>query len=197
MLERVAQRGRGVQRREHVAARGFDVGFEPLELATRDVVGLGFRRESGRRAIAFEAGLGGRVAAAGERDTRGLTPRLEPVELGRDAGGARAERLHLLAIESDLLLVAGDGELARVRGLAGLGRSRVGLDQLDAQAAEIGFDLGDAAGGDCLALARAGQARPRRLDRLGQLAVLAREQDLLPRRANRAGTGSPGLAGCR
>ena len=83
-----------------------------------------------------------------------------------------------------------------MRRLARLGRTRFGFDQLDAQAAEIGFDLADASGGDRLALARVGQARMRRLDRLGKLPVLAGEQHLLPAAQLVAETLIPlGLAG--
>ena len=59
-------------------------------------------------------------------------------------------------------------------------RAAVGLGLLDAQAPEVGFDLGDAARRRGLALARLGQPRPRRLDALRQLAIAAREQHLLP-----------------
>ena len=120
VLERVAQRGRGVERREHLAARRFDVGFEPFDLAVRRLVGVRLRRQRRRRAVAFGVRLGRPIAARCQRQTRGFAARFQPFELGGDVRRPRLERLHLLAVERDLLLLAGDGELARVRGLARL-----------------------------------------------------------------------------
>ena len=59
-------------------------------------------------------------------------------------------------------------------------RALIRFGLLDAQAAQVRFDFGDARRGRRLALARVGQARPRRFDAVGQLAIPAREQHLLP-----------------
>src|SRR6185295_3685740 len=56
----------------------------------------------------------------------------------------------------------------------------LGLDELDPQPSEIGVEFADARRRDRLALAGVGQAGTRRLDRLGELTVLAGEQHLLP-----------------
>ena len=55
VLERVTQRGRGVDRGEHLAARRFDVAFEALDLAVRDLVARRTSAASRRRAIALDA----------------------------------------------------------------------------------------------------------------------------------------------
>jgi hypothetical protein len=87
-------------------------------------------------------------AAAARRDARasraGSRRASRQFDLGGDTRGPRVERLDLLAIERDLLFLACDGDLASVRGLTRLGRPCLRLDQLDAQAAEVGLDLADA-----------------------------------------------------
>ncbi len=146
----------------------------------RGLVGFGLGRQRAGGAIPLGVGFHCGVAPRRERDTGRLAPGLERLELGGDARRPRVERLDLLAIEGDLLFLPGDGELAGVRGLARLGRARFCFDQLDTQAAEIGFHFADMSGGDRLALARIRQACACRFDRLGQLPVLARKQHFFP-----------------
>ena len=68
----------------------------------------------------------------------------------------------------------------RVRAIAGGGGRRIGLGHLDAQPADVSFDLGEAGLGGCLALARVGQSGTRRLDGVREIAEPPRKQDLLP-----------------
>src|SRR5439155_6945424 len=106
VLERVAQRGRRIHDREDFAARGCDVGLEPLDLAVRRVVRLGLEGERGGSAIALEVRLGCGVAPRPERQSSGFAPRLEAAELRGDGRRARVERIDLLPIERYLLLLA-------------------------------------------------------------------------------------------
>src|SRR6185436_1501960 len=133
-----------------------------------------------RGTIPVAVGVGGGGAARPQSQSRRFAARVEPLDLGGDARHPRVERLNLLAIERDLLFLARDGDLARVRGLTRLGRPCFRLDQLDAQASEVGLDFADPPRRDRLALPRVGQARARRLDRLRELTVLAGEEHLLP-----------------
>ena len=75
--------------------------------------------------------------------------------------GAGGQRLDLLALERDLLLLAVDRQLARVRRFAGLGRARFGLDELDAHAAQttISTSATRAAAADSRSRASASRAR--------------------------------------
>ena len=180
VLQRVTQRRRRVDRRKDLAAGGFDVGFEPFDLAVRRFVGLGLGGQRGRRTIAFGVGLRSGAAAPGERGTGRLTPRPERQEFAGNSGAADLEGLHLLAVELDLLLLPVDRKLAGVRRLARLRRLRFGLELLDAAPGEIGLDLGDAGRRHRFALPGVGQPGAGRCDRLGQLAVLPREKHLLP-----------------
>src|SRR5437868_9319456 len=102
------------------------------------------------------------------------------IELHRHDRRAPLERGDLLAVEFDLLLLPVDGQLARVGRFARPRGVRLGFDELDPDAPEIGFHFGDAGRRHRLAIARVGQARARRFDRLGQLTVLPREEDLFP-----------------
>ena len=90
MLERMSKRGRGIDGREHLAARGFDVGLEPFDFAMRAFVSLRLRGQRGRRAIAIAVRIGSRDAPGGERRTRGLAPPLERRDLGSHGGHARS-----------------------------------------------------------------------------------------------------------
>ena len=56
---------------------------------------------------------------------------------------------------------------------------RLGFDQLDAQPAQVGFDFGDLRGRGRLAHPGLRELRARRRDRLGELPILARQEDLL------------------
>src|SRR5205085_2218894 len=93
-----------------------------------------------------------------------LAPGLDGCDVGGDDGAALLERSDLLAIEDDLLLPAVDRELAGMRGLPRARRASVGFGQLDAQAAEVAFDLRDPRRGDRVALSGVSQAAPPRLD---------------------------------
>ena len=179
MLERVTQRRRGVDGREHLAPRRLDVGLEPFDLAVRRIVRLRAGREHRRRAVALDVGVGRRHPPRLERGTSRLTSRVERLRLGHDGRDARVVRPRLFLVERDLLLLAIDGELARVGGLARRGGLRLGLDQLDAQPAQIRFDFGDLRGRGRLAHPGVRELRARRRNRLGQLPILARQQDFL------------------
>ena len=143
VLERVTKRRRGVDRREHFAPGGFDVGLEPLDLAVGRVVGARAGGQHRRRAIALGIGGHRRGAPRLERRAGRLAARVERLGLGHDRRDARLERARLLAVERDLLLLAVDGELAGVSGFARGRRARFRLDQLDPQPAQVGFDIGD------------------------------------------------------
>ena len=180
MLERVAERRGRIDIREHFAASGLDIGFESLDLAMRRFVGVRFPGERRRRPVAFNRCCIRRCVARRQRRTRRLTSRVQGATLGQDAGGAHLERLHLLAIERNLLLLTGDGELAGMRHLSRLARARFGFHELDANAAERRFHIGDMRGGERFARARLREPRARRRNRLRQLPVLPREQHFLP-----------------
>ena len=158
VLQRVTQRRRRVDGRKHFAAGRFDVGFESFDLAMRHFPASDSNRQRFGRAIAL--GVGGRrpVAAVREGHTRRLAPGIDDLELRPDDRRPRLERLDLFAVERDLLLLPVDGELARVRRFARGGRSRLGLDELDPQASEIGLDLGQSSSRRRLALARLPEA---------------------------------------
>src|SRR4029077_1335162 len=117
------------------------VRFEAFDLAVRRPVRVRLRRQRRRSAIAFAVRLGRCITARGEHDPRRLTTRLEPFELRGDSHRPPLERLYLLAVERELLFLTGDGQLARVRGLARLSRHGLAFDQLDAQSSEIGLSL--------------------------------------------------------
>ena len=89
VLERVPQRRRRVERREHLSAGRFDVGFQPFELAMRVLVGVRFGRQRRRGAVAIHVGFGGGVAASRERHARRLAPGFEALEFGGDVRRAR------------------------------------------------------------------------------------------------------------
>ena len=160
VLERMAQRRRGIDGREHLAARRFDVRLEAFDLAVRRVVGLRIGRQ--RRPPRDPARVSA-SAAAPRRASAARAParaRCSSVSSsGRDGAPRAVERLHLLAIERDLLLLAVDG---RARAHAPLRARAVARDSASTSsmrsAAQIGFDLGDARRGDRLALARLREA---------------------------------------
>src|SRR3954471_17975682 len=176
----VAKRRRRVDDGEHLAACRLDVGLEPLDFAVARLVRVGRGGQRLRRAIALGVRVDGRLAPRCERDLRRLAPRLERGQLRGNGRRARLERAHLLAVELELLLLAVDAQLARVRRFARRGRAGVSLDKLDAQPTEVVFHSGDARRRNRLALACLTETSPRRLDRFGELPVLAREQHLFP-----------------
>jgi len=71
VLHGVPERGRGVERREDRAARGLDVALEPFDLLLRADVRLAGVSQDARRLVARPLGLGGRLPARLERDSRG------------------------------------------------------------------------------------------------------------------------------
>ena len=73
-----------------------------------------------------------------------------------------------------------DLELRGMRPLANRRRALIRFGLFDAQAAQVRFHFRDARSRRRLALARVGQARPRRLDAVSQLAVAARQTALSP-----------------
>src|SRR4051812_23360832 len=180
VLERMAQGSSRVQGREHFTARRFDVGLQPFEFSARALVCGRFGPEGGRGTLAIDMCLGGRVAPRRKGRARRLAPGIEPIDLGGDVRRPRVERVDLFPIEGQLLLEPRDGQFASVRGLAQLRRLCFGLDQLDAQPAEIGFDFADACRRHRFTLARFCQPRAGRLDRVGQLPVLPGKEDFLP-----------------
>src|SRR5207248_8032837 len=103
VLERMAERGGRIDIREPFAASGLDIGFEPLDLAMRRFIRVRFPGERRRRAVAFNRRSIRRSTARGQRGARRLTSRVQGAALGQDARGPYLERLHLLAIERDLL----------------------------------------------------------------------------------------------
>src|SRR5262249_36250928 len=142
----------------------------------------GLRRggEGCGRAIAFGIGRGGGIAPHRQREARRLTARVERCELRGYRRRAGLQRGDLIAIEVELVLLAVDGQLARVRRLPRLSRPRLGLDELDAQAAQIGVELADARRRHRLALACLAEPRTRRLDGPGELTVFPGKEYLLP-----------------
>ncbi len=178
MLERVAQRRRRIDRREHLAARRFDVGLEPLDLAKRGIRRLRVALERSSRAIALLGGRGGAFAPFGGRGARRLAARLQRTQLRGHRLRPHPQRIDLLRVESNLLLAAVDLELVRVSRLASRRGAGLRFGELDPQAAEIGLDLGEPGSRRRFALARVGQPRPRRFDDLRELTILPREQHL-------------------
>src|SRR5438094_903423 len=152
----------------------------PSDPARRRLVRPRCRRIRRRGAFAFLAGLGRRFAARHDRCPGRFAPQFDRLELARHCGGPSIERLHLFAIERDLLLPAVDRQLPRVRRFARGGGARFRFDELDPHTAEIALDFRDARRRDRLALARLGEPRPRRRDGFRELTILAREEHLLP-----------------
>jgi hypothetical protein len=158
-LNRVPQRCRGVQRGEDVGARGLDVAFERLDLAKRDLVLLVRLGEPPRRRFPFGVGAPARLAALGDELCVRLPSGDQHRKLRVEIGDSRGQRGHLLPVELDLLLGALDLQFVRVRCVAGRRRGGVGFGHMDAQPADVAFDLGDTGGRGRVLFARFGQAR--------------------------------------
>ena len=95
VLERVAQRGRRVDRGEHFAARRLDVGFEPFDLAVRGVVGSRLGRAAPPARL-LALGVARRPPPRGARRAparAGSRRASSASSSGRDVAAARAERL--------------------------------------------------------------------------------------------------------
>ena len=99
VLQRVAQRGGGVDRREHLAARRLDVRLEPFDFALR----RRRRRPASAASVAAARSRFGRARRPQpsrrdvERCARRLAARLEPLELGRRPSPSARRALDLLA----------------------------------------------------------------------------------------------------
>ncbi len=180
MLHGVPQRRRGVDRGEHLAPGGLDIGLEPFNLALGGDVRRLFGRQRGCRFVAFGAGAARGLTPGVELQARGFLARVERHDLRLDFGGRDRQLCNLLAVEGNLLLEAADLHLARVRGLPRRRGLTVGLHQLEAQPLERRLELGEPGRGRGLALARAGELRARGLDRFAKHAVALGELHLLP-----------------
>ena len=180
VLNRMSQRRRDVQRREHLRPRRLDVGFEPLDAPILVAVFRFDPLQLGGGLLLVLLRLRGGLRALGQQEPSGLAARLERRKLRAHFFGARAERRDLLAVELDLLLAPVDVELAGVHGLARARRLAFGLDERDADAAEIRFRCGHRRRRGRLALARVRQPAAQRFDFLRRLLITAGEQQLLP-----------------
>ena len=180
VLNRMTQRGRGVDCREDLAPCRFHIRFEPFDLAMRELVRLRFVGEHLCSTITLGCRSGDRLAAVLERCSRGLPAGLDLIELRRHRGGPGGQRLHLIAVEGDLLLLPVDRKLARVRDLASPSSLRLGFGELDPHAAQMRIGFGDVCRRRRLPFARIAEPGSRRFNRLRQLPVLAREQHFLP-----------------
>ena len=180
VLERVAQRRCGVDRREHLAPRRFDVGFEPFDLAVRRIVRLRAGREHRRRAVTLGVGVGRRHPPRLERGTRRLTARLERRRLGHD-GGRRARRAPSTCSSSNAICCCWRLMVSSQAWAA----SRVEVDFDSASTSSMRSRLRlDSTSATCAAAAdsrtRASESCARAdCDRLGQLPILARQEDFL------------------
>ncbi len=180
VLDGVAQRGRGVDRGKHLAAGRLDIRLEPFDAALK----IRVRHFLGLHRVGRGGAFGGRpclrVAARVELEPGRLAPGVERLHLDLDFAGGLRERLDLLPVERDLLLEAADLQLPGVGGFAGGGRVRIRFRQLEPEPLEGGLDFSEVGCGAGFALARRGQPRPRRGNRLPQHPVPARELHLLP-----------------
>ena len=115
VLHRVAQRRRGVERGEHLAAGGLDVAFEPFDLRAAPRVFL--RCFCASTCAASSRARSASAAACGAPRSRCALVPGAPRVLAASAAisVARVQRLGLLPIEFLLLLAAVDVEFARVR----------------------------------------------------------------------------------
>ncbi len=152
-------------------------GFDRL---LRGRVLSGRARRQCRRVIACALGLSRPGAALFEREKLRFAPALEQRAFGLELVAAGAQHLGLLGIEGDLLLPAVDLQLPGVRGIAHARRCSLCFSQLDAQSAQLVFDLSQPRVGRGFVLACGGQSCARRLDQLRQPAVSARKQHLFP-----------------
>ena len=118
MFHRVPQRGGRVEGREHFAAGRLDVGIEAFDLAMRGLVRLGVRGQRRRGAVPLGVGVERRGAPRLDQRARRFPARIERLELGGDRRRPGVERLHLIAVEQNLLLLAVDRQFACMRGLA-------------------------------------------------------------------------------
>ncbi len=149
LLDRVAQRRRGVHRGEHLAARRLDVRLEPFDLRVRGVVrGLCRQRAPRPRSRARLRARSTASRAAVELQPRRLAPRLErrrarrrsrsrgPSSALRPAAARSAICCCSRPISSSRACAASRAAVART----------VGLRQLDAKPFEVASTLGEPCG---------------------------------------------------
>ncbi len=92
MLHRVAQRRRGIQRGKHLATRRLDVAFESFDLLLRARVRVARLSEHRCRLVARTLGVGTRLMARLDRDSRRFAPRLEVADFLRNLRRPRGQR---------------------------------------------------------------------------------------------------------
>ena len=180
MLNRVTERRRNAQGREHLRACGFHVAFEPLDAKAFIGVFPLNPLELVRRELLVLLRLGCGGAAFVQLNTSRLPARFQSGQLFPHLFGSHGERSDLLAGELDLLLPPVDVDFAAVHSFACSRRLRLGLDERNTDAAEIGLGFGNGRRCQNLALAAAGQASPHRLDPLGRFLIAAHEEQFLP-----------------
>src|SRR6185295_18878925 len=114
-----------------------------FELPVSRVVRPRFGRQTGCRTVPLGRYLEGGAHARSQGRLGRLAASLQRLKLGRHGGLAAAEDLDLLSIEGNLLLEAVDRHFALVRRFARPRRSRLALDELNANAPEIRLRLRD------------------------------------------------------
>ncbi len=177
----------GGRERRHRVHHGVDLGAGLLNRALdggdrllRLGVGLGRggRGIGGVVARAFGFGNGG--AALFEPQALRLAAVFERLTLGVEFADARLQHRRLLGVERELLLAPVDVEFAGVRGFADARGILLGLREFDAHARQFGFHFGQTGRRTHFVLSGVVQARARRFDVFGEVAVAPREQHLLP-----------------
>jgi hypothetical protein len=179
-LDGGVQRGDRVDNGVHVGAGPFDVLLDHLDGLLRPGVIFGSGFCDPGRGVATCLRLGNRLMSALERETFRLAPRLELLPFLIEFRDSRVEHSRLLLIECDLLLAPVDVQLPRMSLIADASGHRVGFGLLDPKCRERGLHFAQSGRSGRFAVARVGQTSACRLDRIGERAIAASEQHLLP-----------------
>ena len=184
MLQRMTQRRGRIDRGKHFAPGGLDVSLETLDGTMSRFVCVRIVGECLFRSIALESSVGGSASAGREQGLGGLAPRFQNLEFRGYHGLSGIERLNLLAIEGDLLLLAVDRQLARVGRVARRRCAGFRLDELDPQPSEVGLDLGNPGGRRRISLTCRCYPSARGFDGFRQLAALRANRTFSQRRSS-------------
>jgi hypothetical protein len=179
----IVRRGQGRDRVEHrvdIRAGLLDVLLERVDVLLRAGVFVGGIGGQCRRFVSRGGRFGGGLAAGIERQALRFATGFKLLALDLELLGAPLQHVRLLRIERNLLLPPVDLELVRMHGLARLGGGVIRGGQLDANAAQLVLDFGEARRRRGFVGAGLVQAGARRFNGFRQAAIAAGEQHLFP-----------------